>query len=225
MAVERAIPIRDPGRARGEATAERILDAAEQLFAEHGYAGTTLRHVAARVGLRIPSLYNHFPSKDALYAAVLERGFGPVLALLSETQGEGGAPLGSAAIVERVMRLLGEHPTLPRLLLHETLAGGQRLTPMLRGWIGPAFARADELVESTPTARAWSPELVPLVVLAMYHAVVGYFTIAPLYRDLNGVDLLTDPMIERQTRLLRRMVESLFPPAAEPAFAPDREER
>src|SRR5690606_15695429 len=66
-------------RRRGEITAARILDAAEALFAERGYAGTTLRDVADAVGLRIPSLYNHFPSKDALYAAVLERGFGPVL--------------------------------------------------------------------------------------------------------------------------------------------------
>jgi len=66
-----ASPLRRPRR-KGEITAERILDAAEALFAEHGYAGTTLRDVAERVGIRIPSLYNHFESKDALYAAVLE---------------------------------------------------------------------------------------------------------------------------------------------------------
>jgi len=71
-------------RRKGEVTAERILDAAEALFAERGYAGTSLRDVAARVELRIPSIYNHFPSKDALYAAVLARGIGPVLELLAE---------------------------------------------------------------------------------------------------------------------------------------------
>ena len=61
-------PGRPPGR-KGELTAERILDAAEGLFAERGYSGTSLRDVAAAVGIRIPSLYNHFPSKDSLYAA------------------------------------------------------------------------------------------------------------------------------------------------------------
>jgi len=198
-------------RRRGEITAARILDAAEALFAERGYAGTTLRDVADAVGLRIPSLYNHFPSKDALYAAVLERGFGPVLDLLGETLARPDARPAGHELGERVMRLLAAHPTLPRLILHETLAGGQRLTPMLRAWVGPAFARADALVERTPTARPWPPDLAPLFVLAMYHVVVGYFTIAPLYRDLSGVDLLSEPMIERQTRLLRRMVDALLP--------------
>ena len=58
-------------RRRGPATAERILAAGEALFAERGYHGTTLRDVAGRVGLRIPSLYNHFPSKDALVTALV----------------------------------------------------------------------------------------------------------------------------------------------------------
>ena len=70
---------------KGEITAERILDAAEELFANHGYAGTALRDVASAVGLQTPSLYNHFPSKDALYAAVLERGIAPVLRALTSS--------------------------------------------------------------------------------------------------------------------------------------------
>ena len=54
-------------------TAERILDAAEDLFAEKGYSATSLGDVADRVGIRSPSLYNHFRNKEALYEAVLER--------------------------------------------------------------------------------------------------------------------------------------------------------
>ena len=93
-------------RRKGELTAERILDAAEALFAEHGYAGTTLRDVATRVELRIPSLYNHFPSKNALYAAVLERGIGPVLAILGEFGAQAAARPDPGAVIERVMALL-----------------------------------------------------------------------------------------------------------------------
>jgi AcrR family transcriptional regulator len=42
-------------------TADRILDAAEALFAERGLAGTAVRDIAARTGLNPASLYNHFP--------------------------------------------------------------------------------------------------------------------------------------------------------------------
>jgi AcrR family transcriptional regulator len=217
MPVAPAIPISSGARRKGELTAERILDAAEALFAERGYDGTTLRDVAARVGLRIPSLYNHFASKDSLYAAVLERGIGPVLEVLSEFVAAGDArSRDSGRVIERVMALLARRPNLPRLVQHETLSGGQRLTPMLRGWIGPTFARAHEMVEATQSAQRWEREQIPLLVLAVFHALVGYFAIAPFYRDLNGLDLLTAPMLERQTRLLREIVSALLPADAPP---------
>ncbi len=209
-------------RRRGPATAERILAAGEALFAERGYHGTTLRDVAGRVGLRIPSLYNHFPSKDALYAAVLERGIGPVVALLSELSLAPPAERDDPRrVIEPVMRMLAERPHLPRLVLHETLAGGEHLTSMLREWMTPAFARARELVEARGGARPIAPEQAELLVLAMYHTVIGLFASAPLYRALTGTDLLAEPMLARQTELLRQMTEALLPiPGRDPGAEP-----
>ena len=193
---------------RGEVTAARILDVAEALFARHGYEGTTLRDVAAGVGLRTPSLYNHFSGKATLYVAVLERGVAPVLSALSEFARDGsGDP---EALVVAVMDLLAAHPDLPRLIQHEILSGGECLMPLLGDSIGPVFARAHEVAEASPGAGAWSAEEIPLLVLAMYHVVVGYFTIAPLYAELQGQDLLTQPAIERQTRFLGELVSILF---------------
>ena len=195
----------------GERTAERILDAAEELFAERGYNGTTLRDVATRVGVRPPSLYNHFASKDALYAAVLERGIGPVIVLLARSAAApADEPSDPGRLVTEVMAILARRPAIPRLVQHETLAGGQRLTPILRSWIVPAFERAHELVAANPAAGRWSAEQIPLLVLAMYHVVVGYFTFASFYRDLGGQELLGDAALEAQTRFLRELVERLF---------------
>jgi AcrR family transcriptional regulator len=206
-----ASPSHGISRGRGLQTADRILNAAEELFAEQGYAGTSLREVADRVGLRIPSLYNHFPSKDALYTAVLERGIAPVLGILSGfADTDADIQPNSSEVARRVVRLLAQRPNLPRLVLHETLSGGQRLTPMLRQWIAPTFARAHEMIEMGPGAKRWRADQVPLLVLALYHIVVGYFAIAPLYKQLNGQDLLTEEALERQADFLGEVVVALL---------------
>ena len=200
-----------PRRRKGERTAERILDAAEALFGERGYAGTTLRDVANRVGLRTPSLYNHFPSKESLYAAVLERGIRPVLDVLSEVVEERDrSDREVRRIVERTMKLVGRRPELPRLIQHETLSGGRHLTPMLREWIQRTFARAYEMVEASSAANRWDPDQFPLLVLAMYHVFVGYFAIANVYKDLNDQDLLTRRALAQQTRFFGDLVAALF---------------
>ena len=52
---------------------ERILDAAEQLFAEFGYHGVTLKDVAARVGVSSALIHYHFNGKESIYEAVWAR--------------------------------------------------------------------------------------------------------------------------------------------------------
>src|SRR2546422_10745979 len=59
-------------------TREVILDTAERLFAARGVEGVAVRDLAREMGITASSLYNHFPGKQALYDAVLERGLGPI---------------------------------------------------------------------------------------------------------------------------------------------------
>lgn len=65
-----ALPNRDRLAERREATRREILDAAWAIAHEHGLAAVTLREVAARVGMRSPSLYSHFESKNAIFDAM-----------------------------------------------------------------------------------------------------------------------------------------------------------
>jgi AcrR family transcriptional regulator len=210
-ALHTTAPPAAPRRRKGERTAERILDAAEALFAERGYAGAKLRDVAARVGLRTPSLYNHFPNKESLYAAVLERGIRPVLDVLTEVvEARERNDRDVRRVVEKTMALVGRRPDIPRLIQHETLSGGLHLTPMLREWIQRTFARAYEMVEASSASSRWTPDQFPLLVLAMYHVFVGYFAIAHVYRDLNGQDLLSERALAEQTRFFGDLVAALF---------------
>jgi len=57
-----------------KAARRRVLDAAAALFVVQGYAGTTLREIAAETGIKAGSIYHHFDSKDDIFVAVLADG-------------------------------------------------------------------------------------------------------------------------------------------------------
>ena len=64
-----------PRQRRHEQTKREILDTAWQLAEQHGIAGLSLREVARAVGMRAPSLYTYFESKDALFDAMFAEGY------------------------------------------------------------------------------------------------------------------------------------------------------
>lgn len=61
------------GRKAGDATRERILDAAEGLFAENGYHGSSMREVADVARVQIALVTYHFGTKDVLFNKIVER--------------------------------------------------------------------------------------------------------------------------------------------------------
>ena len=85
-------------------TKQRILDAAEELFGEHGYACTSLRHIIAEAGVNLAAIHYHFGSKQDLLDQVILRKAGPMnerrLALMDQFEGE-AAP--EPASVEKIL--------------------------------------------------------------------------------------------------------------------------
>jgi AcrR family transcriptional regulator len=64
---------REPKRERGKQRVAALLDAAAAVFAEKGYDGATMTEIAERAGAAIGSLYQFFPSKEALAEALFDR--------------------------------------------------------------------------------------------------------------------------------------------------------
>jgi AcrR family transcriptional regulator len=100
------------GRHRDSAeTQERLLDAAERLLAERGYAGTSLRAVTQAAGTSVSAAHYHFGSKEELLRATLLRRVEPLnrrrLECLDDLEdAAGGAPLAVEAIFEAYLRPL-----------------------------------------------------------------------------------------------------------------------
>ena len=57
---------------KGETKRERILDAARKLFLRNGLRGTTMEAIAREARIAKPTLYAHFPDKDAVFVAIVE---------------------------------------------------------------------------------------------------------------------------------------------------------
>ncbi len=111
---------------RLETRRREIVAVAEELFAAHGYEGTSLEKIASGTGYSVGGIYNFFPSKDAVYAAVLERN----TLLLAEHLQECLALAGSGidkltAMASIAIRRLRMFPDRPHLTLG-TLAPDRR---------------------------------------------------------------------------------------------------
>ncbi|MEV0810436.1 TetR/AcrR family transcriptional regulator [Micromonospora sp. NPDC050200] len=149
-----------------EPTRDRIVLAASQLFAEHGYHGTSMRDIAAAAGIRPASLYNHFPGKEDILLAVGHRYFAAMWPALRAAGEHPGDPLdrllalitaatevGQSHRYEHQalvgeMRLIRRTPALAPLvesglsciaLWHQIIAAGQR-DGLLRDDVVPAAA-------------------------------------------------------------------------------------
>ena len=189
---------RSSGRTRSKDTLTRILDAAERLFAQSGYGATSLRAVAAAVGIQNPSIYSHFESKRALYEAVLERAIRPILEEFWEDENE----------LELLTRHLAEHPHFAQLLLKESASDHPQASVV--SWARTSVERTREWhARVHPTMPIDKNDLV-LRALAVRHVVMGFFASSQLVHALTDTDPLSEPMLQRQMVILEKVGRALF---------------
>ena len=115
-------PRKLPRQRRSTATVDAIVEATARLLIEHGYEGASTRRIAERAGVSVGSLYQYFPSRDALVTAVIERHVDEVLdrigGLLRRVE---RAPLDRAIrrVVEAVLDLHDRDPGLHVVLMEQ----------------------------------------------------------------------------------------------------------
>lgn len=89
-------------------TVERILDAAELLFAEKGFAETSLRLITSKAGVNLAAVNYHFGSKKSLIQAVFSRFLGPFCASLEKELDRREAEQGKPDTLEELLGILVE---------------------------------------------------------------------------------------------------------------------
>lgn len=146
-----------PPSSDAEPTADRILSASLRLFADQGYAATSVRQIARAVGVTDAALYAHFPSKQSIFDRLIESMGPPSAALMGmDVTAAGAGP--RAAIPDAVWRLM-DYWTQPDIRMFSAVLLRERsaahdlaaaietaraaLTPVFARWQKAGALRAD----------------------------------------------------------------------------------
>lgn len=106
----------------------KIMAAAERLFSERGFAGTSTRDIAASAGVTSAMLHYYFGNKAGLYRAILQTAVETVRSFIAEAA-ESQAPASArlTRFIEVESNYLLAHAKLVRILMREMLSGGKEI--------------------------------------------------------------------------------------------------
>lgn len=156
-------------------TRERLLEVAEEVFAEHGYYDTAVDEIVEKSGMSKGAVYFHFPSKENLFLAVMEQ-MGKQLMKRVEKE---IAPLKDPVArldmaMETTLRTLCRHKSLAKLLLVKGYSMGPGFAKKRQGIMGQFANMTERLireaqgssntVDPRTAALAWQGAISEIVV-------------------------------------------------------------
>jgi len=198
---------------KGEETASRIMDAAEDLFARHGYDGTSLRQIASAANIQQPGLYNHFSGKQGLYKAVLHRALNPMAGALAQHLNRASGLHDYTDLPSLMTDLLLQHPQIAALFQQAMQGDSESVgNRLVRSWLDKLFTQGVTSLANanSPTGDEVDQATLAINVIAMFNITTGYFLAQPAFDSMAEGDLQAPENIERQKRLLRRVMQAML---------------
>jgi AcrR family transcriptional regulator len=173
----------------------RILDACQQTLIEHGYDGASTNRIAATAGISPGSLYQYFPNKDAIVAAVIDRYSDEVTSrVAAQVAGQLDQPAAAAAriMLATLLDALDVHPQFLRTVVEQVprldftgklSAFEQRISDMITAYL---MLHRDTVRSGMPLdAAAW------ILVRTVEHLTVRYVLDRPPIPREHFLDELT----------------------------------
>lgn len=196
-------------RPSADATRDRIVTAAADLFSERSFDGATTRDIAARAGVTQPLLTYHFHSKEALWRAAVDSLFETLNRTLDErVNGLRGVDEITTAklLVREFVTFSARNPQLHRIITQESKLDGPRMDYLVDRHVRPIFTRTIATFESL--ARQGAVPDIPAAHL--YYILTGagptMFVLAPECRRLSSLDPFADEVVEAHADAVCRLL-------------------
>lgn len=204
----------EPGSRHGrvhdaEGARKAILNAAEEVFAEHGFDGARIDAIAAGAGYNKSLIFQYFDDKLGLYAEVIKRAdremtelqIRMLTPLMRDESIAESAHLFKAfleTIVKALFDYLVAHPRITRMLLWEQAEGWQIYSRLISQFTTEDTEQLEMILRKAHSAGLLRSDFVPLIQLTMVLQIcLSYLTFIPLYQmfivpgeDLFSVDAL-----------------------------------
>ncbi len=194
-----------PGTAR-----DALLEAAVREFAQRGYEGVRMEHIARRAGCNKALLYRHFGDRENLFREALREQFSRRSGLLDQ------APTSFDELLPWWTAVTLRDPTFVRMILRESLdyRGGEPVESEARSrYYERQKGMLKEFQRSGAVDPAYDPELLFLALLAV---VVAPAILPQVVRLVAGIDPEDPEFTSRWNALLGRLARALAPPEAAP---------
>lgn len=206
--------ITPPSRLNCAAAVHRVLRAAADLFATHGYDAVSMSAIAARAEVSKANIFHHFKSKSALYYEVLHlacASFTETLDEIEHTPGDICAQLTRFAQARLCAYM--EQPQSTRMMLRElTQERSEPEALVVREDFRRSFGRLVDLIRHGQQSGKLRADLDPAVLALLINAGnILYAQLRTAMRQIDRVDFADDP-----ERFSARMMDLLLRGAAQP---------
>ena len=187
---------------------ELILEAALDVFATHGFRGSTIDQIAEVAGMSKPNLLYYFRTKEAMHRALIDRVLDSWLDPLREFDAEGNPVSEIRSYIRRKLEMARDFPRESRLFANEILQGAPHIEDELKG---PLKTLVDEKAE---VIRAWA-KAGKIAKCDPYHLIFAIWSTTQHYADFDvqvrgvlGEERSGDGRFEDAARFLEQLFVS-----------------
>jgi AcrR family transcriptional regulator len=196
-------------RRSADATRDRIVAAAIDLFSERSFDGASTREIAARADVTQPLLNYHFRAKEELWRAAVDSLFERLNGTLDDrAHGLRGVDEVTRAklLVREFVTFSARNPQLHRIIMQESKADGPRMDYLVDRHVRPIYERTTEIFESLKREGAVPDVPAPYLYYILTGAGPTMFVLAPECRRLSSLDPTQEDVIEAHADAVCRLM-------------------